>query len=120
MNYTISVKRSIKDGNLEFTGGGKTITAKCYWNATKKIPSGTYVGCSATTMARKKNSKGLPREAVFIPNVKGFSEIFIHMGKPPYQQWSDGCIVIDESKIIEIYGAIRPKNGHNVKVVITG
>lgn len=120
MSYTITVKRMMKDGDLTFTGGGKNITTKCYWNTTKRIPAGTYLGCSATTMSRNKNSKGLPREAVFIPNVKGFSEIFIHMGKAPYEIWSDGCIVIDEPKIIKIYNAISPKNGHNVKIIITG
>ncbi len=120
LNYTITIKRLAKDGALTFTGGGKTITAKCYWNAKKKIPAGTYSGCSATTMSRKKNSKGMPREAIFIPNVKGFSGIFIHMGKVPYELWSDGCIVIDEPKIIEIYNAITPKDGRNVKIVITG
>lgn len=120
MSYTITVKRMVKDGSLTFTGGGKTITTKCYWNTKKKIPVGTYLGCSATTMSRKKNSKNMPREAIFIPNVKGFTEIFIHMGKAPYEKWSDGCLVIEESKIIEIYNAITPKNGRNVKVIIIG
>ncbi len=120
MNYTITVKRLGRVGDLTFTGGGKVITTKCYWNTKKKIPVGTYSACSATTMSRKRNSKGAPREAVFIPNIKGYSEIFIHMGKVPYEIWSDGCIVIDEPKIIEIYNAITLKNGRNVKVVITG
>lgn len=120
MSYQINVKRSKEDGILTFTGANKTITTKCYWNKDKKIPAKTYKDCSATTMARKKNSKGNPREAVFIPNVAGFSGIFIHMGKVPYQKWSDGCIVIDESKMIEIYNLITPKNGHNVTVTVTG
>lgn len=94
--------------------------AKCYWDLTKKIPAGTYSNCSATTMARKKNSKGLPREAIFLPDIAGFSQIFIHMGKPPYEKWSDGCVVIEESKMTEIYNAISPKNGKNVTVVING
>ncbi|GAC21800.1 hypothetical protein GARC_4863 [Paraglaciecola arctica BSs20135] len=71
-------------------------------------------------MARKKNSKGTAREAIFLPNVAGFSEIFIHMGKAPFEKWSDGCVVIEEDKLIEIYNAITPKNGHNVTVVING
>lgn len=120
MNYTISIQRSAKNGTLTFRGGSKTISTKCYWNTTKKIPAGTYTNCSATTMARKLNSKGKPREAVFIPNVAGYSGIFIHMGKPPYEKWSDGCVVIEESKIIEIYDAINPKDGKNVTVTITG
>lgn len=119
MDYTITVKRGVKDGDLTFTGAGKTITTKCYWNTQKKIPAGIYANCSATTMSLKKNSKGKPREAIFIPNITGYSGIFIHMGKVPYEKWSDGCIVIDEPKIIEIYSAIIPKNGHNVKVIIS-
>jgi hypothetical protein len=120
VSYTITVKRKSTDGDLTFSGGKIVVKAKCYWNTSKKIPAGTYTGCSATTMANKKNSKGLPRVAIFIPNVKGYTGIFIHMGKPPYKNWSDVCIVIDESKIIKIYKAISPKNGRNVKVVISG
>lgn len=118
--YKITIKRAAKDGTLSFSGNGKTVNCKCYWDTAKKIPAGIYPNCSATTMARKRNSKGQPREAVFIPNVKGFSGIFIHMGKPPYEIWSDGCVVIEESKIIEIYSAIVPKDGKNVTVTITG
>jgi hypothetical protein len=88
------------------------------WNLMKKIPAGKYLKCSATTMSRKKNSRGNPREAIFLPGVVGFSEIFIHLGKPPYAKWSDGCVVIDENKMIEIYNAITPKNGHNVTIII--
>lgn len=118
--YKISVTRVNRTGTLMFSGKGKTVSATCYWNQQKKIPAGTYVGCSATTMARKKNSKGQPREAVFIPNIPGFSGIFIHMGKPPYENWSDGCLVVEESKVIEIFNAINPKDGKNVVVEISG
>jgi len=44
----------------------------------EKTPAGIYTRCSATTMARKKNS--------------------------------DGRIVIEEPKVIEIYNAISPKD----------
>lgn len=120
MSYKINIKRLSTKGTLTFKGLNKSITTDCYWNQSKKIPAGTYSSCSATTMARKKNSNGKPREAVFIPDVKGFSGIFIHMGKPPYEKWSDGCIVIDENKIIEIYNSINPKDAHNVEVTISG
>jgi hypothetical protein len=116
--YTITIERDNSDGVLTFSSPNKVITTKCYWNLTKKIPATTYLNCSATTMSRKKNSRGNPREAIFLPGVVGFSEIFIHLGKPPYAKWSDGCVVIDENKMIEIYNAITPKNGHNVTVVI--
>lgn len=120
MTYRITVNRSEKDGILTFKSNDKTITSKCYWNASKKIPARTYTDCSATTMSEKKNSKGKPREGVFIPSVPGFSEIFIHMGQEPYEKWSDGCVVIPEKKLLEIYDSITPKNGHNVTVTITG
>lgn len=120
MSYKITVKRLEKDGTLTFTSLVKTITAKCYWNLSKKIPAGTYSFCSATTMKNKKNSKGKPREGIFIPNVSGYTQIFIHMGKQPYQLWSDGCIVIEENKLLEIYNEITPKNAKNVTVVIEG
>ncbi|MEL6750349.1 MAG: L,D-transpeptidase family protein, partial [Pseudomonadota bacterium] len=120
MSYAITIKRKASNGGLTFTGGGKTITTTCYSNTSKKIPAATYLNYSTTTMTGKKNSKGLPREAIFIPDVKGFSGIFIHTGKMLYAKWSDGCIVIDESKMIQIYNTIKPKSGHNVQVIITG
>lgn len=116
--YEITIKRDKTDGILKFTSPNKEVTTKCYWNLMKKIPAGTYLKCSATTMSRKKNSRGNPREAIFIPGVVGFTEIFVHMGKPPYPKWSDGCVVIDENIMIEIYNAITPKNGHNVTITI--
>ncbi len=120
--YTIDIVRTAKDGDLTFTNtlNNKTITAKCFWDITKKIPAGTYKNCSATTMSNKKNSLGKARESIFIPNVQGFSGIFFHMGKSPFENWSDGCIVINEAKIIEIYNAISPKDGHNITVKISG
>ncbi len=116
--YEITVKRGAKEGILIFKGPNKTIETKCYWNLSKKIPAGTYTKCAATTMTEKLNSSGKPREAVFISGVTGFTGIFIHMGKPPYTNWSDGCVVIDENKIIEIYNTITPKDRYNVKVII--
>lgn len=118
--YQIKIDRVAKEGTLTFNSPGTLVTTKCYWDLEKKIPAGSYPNCSATTMARKKNTAGNPREAIFIPNVPGFSGIFIHMGKPPYENWSDGCIVIDEIQMVKIYNAISPKNGHNVTVKITG
>ena len=118
--YKIVINRAAQNGTLTANLSGKVITTKCYWDSNKKIPAGTYLRCSATTMTRKKNSAGTPREAIFIPNVPGFSGIFIHMGKPPYTNWSDGCIIIDEAKMIEIYNSITPKDGHNVIVQIIG
>lgn len=115
--YTISVKRGARDGELTFVHGTLVISTTCWWEASNKIPAGTYSGCSATTMATKRNSANGAREGVFIPGVPGHSQIFIHMGTGP--AWSDGCIVIDESEMLRIYGAITPKNAQNVTVEIT-
>ncbi len=113
--YEITVARGKSHGLLTYKGR-ITVSSRCWWDAGKKIPAATYTGCSATTMAKKLNSAGKPREAIFIPNVRGFKGIFIHMGTGP--NWSDGCIVIAESDVKRIYGDILEKNGKNVTVVV--
>ena len=116
--YKIKIERSGSEGVLKYTCGSITVSATCWWDAFSEIPEKTYHGCSATTMKNKLNSSGGAREGIFIPNVTGFSEIFIHMGKD--SSWSDGCIVIKEVKLLKIYNDIKQKNGHNVTVVVTG
>jgi hypothetical protein len=114
-NYKITVTRGKSSGKLTYSGG-ISFTCKCWWDLAKKIPAATYAGCSATTMTTKKNSKGQPREAIFIPNVKGFKGIFIHMGTSP--NWSDGCVVISEPYLLKIYNDVHPKNKANVTVAV--
>lgn len=113
--YSITVERGKTSGTLTYTGS-ITISTTCWWDLVKKIPARTYSGCSATTMATKKNSEGKPREAVYLPDVPGYKGIFIHMGTS--SAWSDGCIVIAESEIKKLYADIKPKNGTNVTVVV--
>ena len=69
-------------------------------------------------MSIKLNSQGLPREAIYIANVPGYSGIFIHMGTG--LAWSDGCIVIEENDLLVIYNDIEPKNDNHVTVHVTG
>jgi hypothetical protein len=114
--YTIRVDRGKSDGTLKFNHGSVSVSTKCWWDPKVKIPASTYTGCSATTMATKKNSKKKPREAILIPSVPGHAGIFIHMGTSA--AWSDGCIVIKESEVLKIYKEIDPKNGKNVDVVV--
>ena len=113
--YYVNVVRGKSHGLLTYTGR-INVSSRCWWDPGKKIPAGTYAGCSATTMDSKKNSSGGPREAIFIPKVRGFKGIFIHLGTSP--KWSDGCIVIAESDVKRIYRDILEKNGRNVTVVI--
>ena len=112
-SYEINVKRpkdpSSTQGTLKYKGG-ISVSSKCWWREDKRIPAGSYSGCSATTMATKKYN------AVFIPGVKGFTGIFIHVGGKPKD--SNGCVVIPKAKIKAIYDDIDPKDGKNVKVVI--
>ncbi len=114
--YTIKVNRGKKDGTLKFNQGAVNVSTKCWWDPKVKIPARTYTGCSATTMRSKKNSKGNPREGIFIPSVPGHKGIFIHMGTSA--AWSDGCIVIKEIDLLKIYNAIVPKNGKNTDVIV--
>lgn len=112
--YSIEIKRGLRHGSLRLSG--TSLIYKCWWDVRKKIPAGNYPNCSATTMTNKKNSKGAPREAIFIPGVVGYSGIFIHMGTG--SSWSDGCIVIEEANMLTIYNQIIQKNGLNITVSI--
>lgn len=113
--FEISVKRGKTSGTLSYSGTFELET-KCWWDLARRIPAAEYTGCSATTMATKKNSQGQPREAIFFPNVPGFTGIFVHMGNSA--AWSDGCIVIEETLIKQIYNDIVPKNGRNVTITV--
>ena len=113
--FTIKVRRGKTSGTLTYKGTFELETT-CWWDLAKRIPAQEYSGCSATTMATKKNSSGNPREAIFLPNVPGFTGIFVHMGNSA--AWSDGCIVIEEQLIKQIYNDIVPKNGRNVTVTV--
>jgi hypothetical protein len=112
--YNIEITRESLSGTLRLSN--TPIICRCWWDVQKKIPAGTYRHCSATTMTNKRNSRGAPRESIFIPGVIGYSGVFIHMGTGP--SWSDGCIVIEEKEMLKIFNKINPKNGHNVSVSI--
>jgi hypothetical protein len=116
MAYSIKVERRARDGTLSFDSGAAHVSTTCWWDLSKPIPAGTYHKCSATKMATRLNSKGNPREGIVIPDVPGFSGIFIHMGTSP--DWSNGCIVIDEDEVLKIWNAITPKDGFNVDVQV--
>ena len=113
--YRISVVRKKDQGSLLYTGSIELL-ATCWWDLIKPIPAGTYSGCSATRMATKANSRGEKREAIHLPNIPGFTGVFIHMGSD--RSWSDGCIVIPESVLLPIWNDITPKDGRNVTVAV--
>ena len=69
-------------------------------------------------MTTKSNSKGEAREGIFIPNVRGYNGIFVHMGSSA--AWSDGCIVIEEPEMLRLWNDISPKDGRNVTIVVMG
>ncbi|MAY74312.1 MAG: hypothetical protein CMJ31_06220, partial [Phycisphaerae bacterium] len=94
--------------------GSKAFTTNCWWDPAVRIPAGTYSGCSATRMRTKTNSRGEKREGVFLPSVPGHRGIFVHMGTN--SSWSDGCIVLPERQMLDMWNDIEPKNGRNVTV----
>ena len=118
--YTVRIVRGSETGRLSFNHAGLQIHTTAYWDEKVRIPAGVYTGCSATRMTNKTvpgtNEK---RPGIFIPNVKGHSGIFIHMGRRPFSNWSDGCIVIEEGKMDTLWNAIEPKDGRNVTVVVS-
>jgi hypothetical protein len=122
MNYLISVVRTKTDrGVLTFTKPDGTAKAyECAWDPPDKIPAGSFPGGSATWMNSAKNSKGGKREAIFLPNVPGRTGIFIHYwpGKN-LKVWSDGCILLLEPDLLEIWNAISPVNGRNVDITVS-
>lgn len=115
MSYTIDVARGKTEGTLTYQGS-ISVTTTCWWDLQRRIPAGEYPFCSKTRMATKKNSVGGKREAIFIPDVKGYRGIFIHKGNNA--KWSDGCVVIVEDEMLKIWRDITPADGRNVTVTI--
>ena len=119
MSYTIEVERKISKGTgtLTYRHGAVSINTICWFELANPIPAKKYIGCSATHMLTKKNSKGQNREGIYLPdNQTSRRGIFIHMGIN--SAWSDGCIVIKEEEILKIWNSINPKDGGNVTVVV--
>ena len=119
MGYLIEVERDTAtgSGSLSYHHGDVTIDTPCWYQLKNPIPEKRYTGCSATHMCTKKNSKGERREGIFIPDEQtGRQGIFIHMGTDC--SWSEGCIVIEESKMLRIWSSIEPKDESNVTVVV--
>ncbi|MCP4385543.1 MAG: L,D-transpeptidase family protein [Hyphomicrobiales bacterium] len=120
--YTVTVTRTGDDtGKLEFSSGSVSLNETCYWDPGVKIASGTYVKCSKTRMKSKKDSvTGELRPGIYLPDavVPGTDNhsIFIHEGKNP--SWSDGCVVLDRERMMEMWNEITPSDGMNVTVKI--
>lgn len=92
-------------GTLTFEIDGKMKTTR-FWERSP-IPAGTYNNCSATLM-KKKQMPG-----IFIPDVEGRTEIFIHSGNKP--EHSDGCLVIPKNLVDELV-AVAGRNKRNITV----
>lgn len=120
--YTVTVTRTGNDsGKLAFSSGSVSINETCFWDPDVKITSGTYLKCSKTRMKSKKDSvTGELRPGVYLPDavVPGTDNhsIFIHEGKD--SSWSDGCIVLDREKMMEMWNEITPSDGNNITVKV--
>jgi hypothetical protein len=124
-SYTITVERPVAPGHkgtLTFEEPGadaSKFSTACYWDPDQRIPAGTYTGCSLTMMASKK------RDGVFIPNVAGFTGIFIHKGEhleslKSVKIWSDACILLEPEVMKKVVARIDPRDGRNVTVIVRG
>lgn len=118
--FEIEVRRPKgSSGTLDFKVGGRKrwpSPTTCWWDPKKRIPEGAYVGCSATHMTKALDSvTKKQRPAIYIPNIPGYSGVFVHEGKN--EGWSDGCIVCAREKVIEIFNAV-PRDGKNITVVV--
>ena len=108
-HYEITIRRgSGTTGRLSCPAVGVSEIA-CFWKKDKRIPVGTYKGCSTTKMDSKQ------KHAIFIPDVVGFKGIFIHKGKGPGS--SDGCIIVPEEVIEKMWAAI-PADQKNITVKV--
>lgn len=119
-SYTVTITRTGNDtGTLQFSSGGVNLNEICYWDPAVKITAGTYTQCSKTRMQTKRDSvTGELRPGIYLPTAiapdTGNYSIFIHEGKDA--SWSDGCIVLDRSRMMEMWNEISPKDGRNLSV----
>lgn len=123
MSFEINVVRNKTKGRLTFTHGDVAVDTECWWEPKVVVVAGTYTGY-ATYMAKKKNSRGTKREAIWfgksVPIAKRTrksNDIFIHMGTDA--SWSDGCIVAVENEVLKIWNAISPKEQANVTINVS-
>ena len=122
--YTINVSRQTNTGTLTFSHGTVNVSTTCWWDTAVKIDAGTYTGY-ATRMANKNDGfGGGKRQGIWlgssVPYNNGTAnsnQMFIHKGTNA--SWSDGCIVIAENKLMEIWNTINPKETANVTVTIS-
>jgi hypothetical protein len=122
--YTIDISRGTSNGTVSFTSGSVNVSTTCWWDPNVKIDAGTYTGYATRMDSKNDGVGGGKRQAIWfgtgVPynNATGTSdEMFIHKGTNA--SWSDGCIVIAENKVMEIWNAISPKNTANVTINVS-
>lgn len=116
--YTVRISRpkgaDVEEGTLDFTDGGVTIKAKCWWDKSNRIDAGTYTKCSKTHMDTAKI------EAIYLPDAvskkSGEKEIFVHRGASPAN--SLGCIAVDSDFFATLWNHLAPLNGFNITVIV--
>jgi hypothetical protein len=113
MPYQITVYRTGPDsGKLTYEGDQvRGLVTGCWFDPHAHIPARTYPGCSATMM----HTKQLP--GIFIPNIPGFTGVFVHEGSSPKD--SKACIVIERDKLKKVLADIPQGPEHNDNVTVT-
>ncbi len=107
--YAVVAQRELakKGGTLTFRVNGKEKFSTQFWERFP-IPAGTFTG-SGEVMAKKK------RNAIYLLNVPGRKGIFIHKGTDP--SWSDGCLVLADKFVQQMFKAVSPSK-KNVSIVV--
>jgi hypothetical protein len=119
-SYTVRISRpkgaDVEEGTLDFTDGGVTIQAKCWWDKSNRIDAGTYTKCSKTHMDSPPKI-----EAIYLPDAvskkSGKNEIFVHRGESPAN--SLGCIAVHSDSFATLWNHLAPLNGFNITVIVS-
>jgi hypothetical protein len=124
--FNIDVLRRGSDGQLSFSHGGLNIAATCWWDPDVVIDAGTYTAYATRMTNKTDGADGGKREGIWlgrgVPYTGGnggrgtSNGIFIHKGVNA--SWSDGCIVLPETYVVQIWNVIQPKERPVVRVTV--
>jgi hypothetical protein len=126
MPYEILIDRyQDEEGLLTYLRGDEIfVETPCWFDSAGRIPRKTYRGCSKTHLPLafdidQNGERHLLRDtqwqAIVIPNVRGYREVFLHQGTSPADA-KGGCIVLPWADLMKIWSDVTPMEGKNVVI----